>query len=102
MVFYPSAVASFPHSNALTTYVDLVVNNRSRLPHGHDLYTHYSTLAMDASCQVSMKTVHRFRRRFFKGFYYIWAWWPSWSHDLDYLYIHWFPFPIDASYKSWL
>ena len=26
----------------------------------------------------------------------------SWSCDLDYLYTHWFPLPIDASYKIWL
>ena len=37
-----------------------------------------------------------------KGFYHIWAWRPSWSCDLDFLYTHWFPFPIDASYKIWL
>ena len=33
----------------------------------------------------------------FKGFYHIWAWRPC---DLDYLYTHWFPLPIDASYKN--
>ena len=33
---------------------------------------------------------------------HIWAWQPSWSCDLDYLYTHWFPLPIDASYKIWL
>ena len=33
------------------------------------------------------------------GFYHIWAWRPSWSCDLDYLYIHWFLHPIDASNK---
>ena len=38
----------------------------------------------------------------FKGFYHIRAWQPSWSCDLDYLYTHWFPLPIDASYKIWL
>ena len=38
-------------------------------------------------------------RRFLKGFYHIWAWWPSWSCGLDYLYIHWLPLPIDASQK---
>ena len=47
--------------------------------------------------QVSLKSVHRFRRTFFKGFYHIWAWRPSWSCDLDFLYTHWFPLPIDAS-----
>ena len=25
----------------------------------------------------------------FKGFYHIWAWQPSWSCDLDYLYTSW-------------
>ena len=24
-----------------------------------------------------------FREDFLKGFYHIWAWWPSWLHDLD-------------------
>ena len=37
-----------------------------------------------------------------KGFYHIWAWQPSWSCDLDFLYTHWFPLPIYASYKIWL
>ena len=37
-----------------------------------------------------------------KGFYHIWAWQPSWSCDLDFLYTHWFPLPINASYKIWL
>ena len=41
-------------------------------------------------------------KKIFKGFYHIWAWRPSWSCDLDFLYIHWFPLPIDASYKIWL
>ena len=77
-------------------------SNRSRSPQGHDLCTHCSTLAIDASCQVSLKSVHWFRRRFLKGFYHIWAWRPSWSCDLDYLYTHWLPHPIDASHKIWL
>ena len=29
----------------------------------------------------------------FKCFYYIWAWRPSWSYDLDHLYKLSFPFP---------
>ena len=41
-------------------------------------------------------------KKVFKGFNHIWAWRPSWSCDLDYLYIHWFPLSIDASYKVWL
>ena len=78
-------------------------SNRSRSPQGHDLYTPCSTLAIHASCQVWLKSVQWFRRRrFLKGFYHIWAWRPSWSCDLDYLYTHWFPLPIDASCKIWL
>ena len=42
------------------------------------------------------------REKIFKGFNQIWPWQPSWSCDLDYLYTHWFPLPIDASYKIWL
>ena len=37
------------------------------------------------SRQVSLKSIYWFqRRRYLKGFYHIWAWWPSWSCDLDY------------------
>ena len=36
-------------------------------------------------------------KKIFEGFYHIWALQPSWSCNLDYLYIHWFPLPIDAS-----
>ena len=43
--------------------------NRSRSSQGHDLYIHYSTCVIDASCQVSLKPVRQFRRRrFLKGF----------------------------------
>ena len=38
-------------------------------------------------------------KKFLKSFYHIWAWGPSWSCDLDYLYIHWLSLSIDASYK---
>ena len=31
---------------------------------------HCSTLVIDASCQVSLKSVNQFRRRFLKGFYH--------------------------------
>ena len=29
----------------------------------------------------------------------LWVWWPFRSCDLDFVYKHWFPLPIDASYK---
>ena len=32
----------------------------------------------------------------FKGFYHIWAWWPSWLCDLDHLYKLLFPYPNDT------
>ena len=38
----------------------------------------------------------------FKGFYYIWAWRPSWSFDLDHLYKLSFPLPKEAPHKIWL
>ena len=72
---------------------------RSRSSQEHDLYKSCRTTDIDASCQVSLKSDHRFQKSFLKGFYHIWAWRPSWSFDLDDLYIHWFPHPIDASHK---
>ena len=77
--------------------------NWSRSLQGHDLYTHCSTGVIHTSCQVSLKSLHRFRRRrWLKGVYHIWAWRPSWSCDPDNLYTYWFPYPIDAAYKIWL
>ena len=41
-------------------------------------------------------------KKIFKGFYHIWAWWPSWSCDLDHLYKLSFPLPKEAPHKIWL
>ena len=36
----------------------------------------------EATYHVLSKSFHRLRgRRFLKGFYHIWAWWPPWSCD---------------------
>ena len=40
-------------------------------------------------------------KKIFEGFYHIWAWRPFSSCELDFVYTHWFPLPIDASYKIW-
>ena len=34
--------------------------------------------------------------------YHIWAWWPSWSCNLDHYNKLWFPLPNDAPYEVWL
>ena len=39
---------------------------------------------------------------FLKVFYHIWAWRPSWSCDLDYLYKRLFPLAKEAPHKIWL
>ena len=39
---------------------------------------------------------------FLKVFTNIWAWRPSWSCDLDHLYILLFPLPKEAPYIFWL
>ena len=41
-------------------------------------------------------------KKIFEGFLTYMGIWPSWSCDLNYLDPHWFPHPIDASYKIWL
>ena len=58
------------------------------------IWTNYDWAGVpDATYQVSWKSVHRFRRRrFLKGFYHIWAWWPSWSCDQQ--HVHGFSFPM--------
>ena len=37
----------------------------------------------------------------FKGFYQIWAWWPSWSTDSNHLRILSFPQHMEAPYEIW-
>ena len=41
-------------------------------------------------------------KKIFEGFLPYMGMAASWSCDLDFLYIHWFPLHIDASYKIWL
>ena len=93
MVFNPSAGADFPSNDILTVFpiqmhgqhMLTLPQTGSRSSQVHDLYTHWSTLAIDASRHVSLKSVYWFKRkRFLKGFCHIWAWWPSWSCDLNY------------------
>ena len=38
----------------------------------------------------------------FLKFYYIWAWRPSWSFDLDRLNTLSFPHPMETPYEIWL
>ena len=99
-VHLPISCWLFPSNDILTVFP--IQMHWSRSSQGHDLYIYCSTISMDASHQVSLKSIYWFqRRRYLKGFYHIWAWRPSWSCALDYLYIHWFPHPIDASQKIW-
>ena len=41
------------------------------------------------------------REGFFKGFYHIWAWRPSWSYDPDTANKLLFPLPIESLNKIW-
>ena len=80
--------------------------NRSRSSQGHYLYElkYLSQQCFMLSFVEIGQPVpeKKIKKIFMKGFYHIWAWWPSWSCDLDYLYIHWFPLPTDASCQIWL
>ena len=42
------------------------------------------------------------RRRFLKGFYHIWAWWPSWSCDQNILYKFWLNYHKESSHEIWV
>ena len=57
----------------------------------------------DATYQVPKSSAFRFwRRRFFKGFYHIWAWRPSWSCDQEHLNKLSFPHPKESPYEIYL
>ena len=40
-------------------------------------------------------------KKIFKGFNYIWAWWPSWSKDRNHFSYLSFPQPKEAPYETW-
>ena len=74
-----------------------------RLTYGHHLNKLWWAGVTYATCQVSWKSVHRFRRgSFLKGFYNIWAWWLSWSCDHHYVNKFSFPSSWKLTYKIWL
>ena len=77
--------------------------NRSWSTKGHHLNKLWWARVPNATYQVWWKSVHRFqRRRFLKGFYHIWAWWPSWSCDQHHVHVFSFPFTWKHTYKIWL
>ena len=47
-------------------------------------------------------TIGSGEKRFLKGFYHLWAWWPSWSSDPDTMNKISFPLPKEAPHKIWL
>ena len=75
-----STVFTFSYRKALPNLT--LSQNRSRSTQDHHLNKIWWAGVIDATYQVSWKSVHRFqRRRFLKGFYHIWAWQPAWSCD---------------------
>ena len=94
-------VFTFSNGKAQVTKFDLVVK-RSRSSQGHHLNKLWCAWVPNATYQVSLKSVHRFRRRrFLKSFYHIWAWWPSWSCDRHHVIKFSFPCTWKLSYKIW-
>ena len=51
--------------------------------------------------RFSPKASSVLEKKIFKGFYYIWAWWPSWSMDHNHFSNFWFPQPKKAPYEIW-
>ena len=74
-------------------------------PLGSNFFIVIDIVLLPISCKIFPLTFLQFFcignlcSRFLKGSYHIWAWLPCWSCDLDYLYTHWFPLPIDAYIK---
>ena len=57
--------------------------SRSRSTQDHRLNKLGSSHIPNGTYQVPRSSIIWFWRRFLKGFYHIWAWWPSWSCDQD-------------------
>ena len=51
--------------------------------------------------RFSHKVSSVLEKKIFKGFYYIWAWRPSWSTDHDYFSNRLFPKSKEAPYEIW-
>ena len=51
--------------------------------------------------RFSPKASSILEKKIFKGFYHIWAWWPSWSMDHDHFSNFLFLQPKEAPYEIW-
>ena len=51
--------------------------------------------------RFSPKASSVLEKKIFKGFYHIWAWWPSWSTNCDHFSNLSFPHPKEAPYEIW-
>ena len=51
--------------------------------------------------RFSPKAPSVLEKKIFKGFYHIWAWWPSWLTNRDYFSNLLFPLSKEAPYEIW-
>ena len=74
---------------------------RSRSTQGHYLNKLWCAQGQNATHQ-SPRSLALWFRRFLKGFYHIWAWWPSWSCEPDCPNKLSFPRPMETPHEIWL
>ena len=94
-------VFTFSHRNAYVTKFDLGINQVKVNPGSSFIQT---MMGWSTRCYIPsfVKIGPPVPEKIFKCFYHIWAWWRSWSCDLDHLYKLWFPLPKEAPRKIWL
>ena len=77
--------------------------SRSRSSWDHHLNKLGRPHIPNATYQVSRSLAFWFwRKRFLKGFYHIWAWWPSLSCDQNILYKFWLTYHKESSHEIWV
>ena len=90
------------HLNAITSKFDLTLC-RSRSTYDHHLNKLSRPHIPNATYLLPRSMAFRFRRRrFFKVFYHIWAWWPSWSCDQNILHAFWLTYYKESSHEIWV
>ena len=92
----------FSHTNVLGQYKCIRKQKDQTSMYDHHFSNFGWSPVPDDLCKDSAWRRPLFRRRrFFKGFYHIWAWQPSWSMDHDHFSNLSFPCPKEASNEIW-
>ena len=94
----------FPYKCMVPIHMHREANLTSPIKGQMSMYNNYFSNFVDLSslmicAKIQPQGTSVLEKKIFKGFYYIWAWWPSWSKERDHFSNLMFPQPKEAPYE---